>query len=84
MIITLFLNFIYLFITGIESMLPHWSMPASIVSSFAYFVGVVNQFNYVVPVAALFEAIAVVTAIDLAIMLWHLLNWAMRKVPGIN
>jgi len=84
MIVTVFLNFCYLFLSGLIGLLPVGSLPAGVATAFAYFVGVINAFSYVVPVQTLFQALAVVVGVDVAIMLWHFFNWIIRKIPGMQ
>jgi len=83
--ITTFLLYIFnAFVGFLISFLPNGNLPDVITNAFIYFVGVMNAFNYVVPVATLFQAFALVVAVDLAILLWHFINWVIRKIPGMQ
>jgi len=84
MLVTEFLNFCDLFLSGVVNLLPNGVMPADISSSFTFLVGVVNTYNYVVPLKTLLAAAGVVLIFDSAMLLWHLLNWVIRKIPGMQ
>jgi len=84
MITTFFLYIFNAFVNFLVSFLPNGNLPTEVTSAFAYFVGVMNSFSYVIPVATLFQAFALVVAVDLAIMLWHFINWIIRKIPGMQ
>jgi len=84
MIVTVILNIAYLFLTGLVAILPQGNLPPQIGGAVLYFVGILNSFSYVIPVATLFEAFAVIVGVDIAILLWHFLNWVIRKIPGMH
>jgi len=84
MITTFLLTIFNTFVGFLLGLLPSGNLPEVIISAFAYFVGVMNSFSYVIPVATLFQAFALVVAVDLAIMLWHFINWIIRKIPGMQ
>jgi len=84
MISTFLLTLLYSFLNLITGILPTGHVPAIMQTAFAYFVGIANSFSYVIPVATLLQAMAVVIAVDGAIMVWHFINWIIRKVPGMQ
>jgi len=84
MILTLILNFFYLLVSGLLNLLPAGHLPTVITSSFANIFSIANEFNYVIPIATLMEALGIVVAVDGAILLWHFVNWIIRKIPGMQ
>jgi len=84
MIFTVILNFFYLLLSGLLNLLPTGHIPTELTSSFATLFGIANEFNYVIPIATLMEALGVVVAFDGAILVWHFLNWVIRKIPGMQ
>jgi len=84
MIITLFLNFIYLLLQGLIALLPTGHLPTQMTTAFVNMFGLLNTFNYVIPIVTIVEVVVLTLAIDGAIMLWHFINWAIRKVPGMQ
>jgi len=84
MIVTILLNLFDLVVGSLLNLLPSGSLPTEISTGVNYFVGVVNTFSYVIPVATLFEAFALVVSVDLAILVWHFINWTIRKIPGMQ
>jgi len=84
MIITFFLTIVYNFVAGILSLVPSGHLPAQISSAILYFWGIGNSFSYVFPVATLLEALLLVVGFELALLVWHILNWLLRKIPGIQ
>jgi len=84
MISTFFLTTLAGFANLLVGILPTGHLPAVMTTSFAYFVGLANSFNYVVPIAAMLQALAVVLAFDGAVLLWHFINWVIRKIPGMQ
>jgi len=84
MIITLFLDFIYLLLQGLIALLPTGHLPTAMTTAFVSLFGLLNTFNYVIPIVALMQVVVLTLALDGAIMLWHFINWAIRKVPGMQ
>jgi len=84
MITSFFLSVFYGFINLIVGFLPTGSLPVGITTAFAYFMGVVNSFSYVVPIDTLLQAALVILAFDGALILWHFINWIIRKIPGMQ
>lgn len=84
MIFTLILNFFDLFLSGLLNLVHEGHLPSQITTSFAYFFNTANQFSYVVPIATLMQAFALVLTVDAAILVWHFLNWIIRKIPGMQ
>lgn len=84
MIVTVFLNLLALLVSSLANLLPSGSLPSEISTSVDYFLGVANQFSYVFPISTLLEAFALVVSVDIAILLWHFINWIIRKVPGMQ
>jgi len=81
MIVTVFLNFVDLFISGLLGFLPTGYLPSGIESAILYFWGALNSFSYIFPVATLLEALLFVLAFDLALLLWHLVQWLIKRIP---
>jgi len=84
MITTFILTIFSSFVGFLLSLLPTGSLPVAISTAFNYFVGILSAFTYVFPVVTLFQAFALVIAVDLAILVWHFINWVIRKIPGMQ
>jgi len=84
MIVTLILNIFYAFVTLLLSILPVGNLPEGFIEGLNYFWGVINTFSYIIPVDTMLQALLVVLAFDLAILLWHFLQWIIRKIPGMH
>jgi len=84
MILTLFLNLIYGLILFVTQVLPTGQLPSSISDGINYFWGILNAFSYIFPVNALFLALLFAFTFDIAMMLWHLITWGLKKVPQMN
>jgi len=84
MIVTFFLSILYFLVNSLLGFLPTGHLPSSFTSAFAYFVGLVNAYSYVIPIGTLLSAGLVVLTFDGALMLWYLINWIIRKIPGMN
>jgi len=84
MITSFFLNIFALFLSGLLSLLPSGSLPAAFSSSLSSVWGFVNAFSYVIAVDTLIQVVVLVIAFDLAVLLWHVLQWVIRKIPFIQ
>lgn len=84
MITTFFLSIINSFVGLLLNLLPTGSLPSGISTAISYFWAIVNSFSYVFPVSTLLAAFLVLLAFDLAVLLWHLLQWILRKIPGVQ
>jgi len=84
MIVTLLLTILNSFLGFMLGFLPNGTLPTGITTAVSYFVGLANSFSYVIPVQTLFQAFVVVVGVDIAILAWHLMNWVIRKIPGMQ
>jgi len=84
MISTFFLTVLNAFVSLLLDILPTGAFSSGFQSAISYFMGVLNSFSYIFPVAALVEALAVALVFDGAILFWHLIQWVIRKVPGMQ
>jgi len=84
MITTFLLSLFFGLIGLLLAILPVGHLPEVMTTAFAYFLGVANTFSYVIPVATLLQALVVVVAFDGAILVWHFINWVIRKIPGMQ
>lgn len=84
MITSFFLYIFYSFVGLLLSILPTGHLPATMQNAFAFFLGAANAFSYVFPVATLLQALLAVVAFDGAVLVWHFINWIIRKIPGMQ
>jgi len=70
--------------SGVVDNLPTGSLPTVISTSFTTMVALMNVFTFVVPVGNLLLAAAFVFVVDHASMIWYLLNWLLKKIPGVS
>jgi len=84
MILTVFLNFLFFTLNGLILLLPVQGLPSVFVTSLQYVFGIANQFSYVFPIYQLMAAFVVMMAFDLVVLLWHMLNWLLVKIPGAS
>jgi len=84
MISTFFLTIFSSFIGFVLGFLPTGNLPAAVTTAFAYFVGLLNAFSFVIPVDTLLQAAAVVLIFDGAMVVWYIINWIIRKIPGMQ
>jgi len=81
MIFTLLLNFLYGVVLFLIGVLPVGSLPTAFSAALNYFWGILNAFSYIIPVETLLEALLIMLAFDLAVLLWHFIQWVIRKIP---
>jgi len=84
MITTFFLFIFNAFVSFLLSFLPTGSLPTALTDSFMYFWSVVNSFSYIFPVSTLLLALLFILAFDAAVMLWHFIQWIIKKIPGLH
>lgn len=84
MIFTLILNFFYALLNFLIEVLPTGNLPAGFTSALNYFWSVVNAFSYIIPVGTLLSALLIMLAFDLAVLVWHFVQWIIRKIPGMQ
>jgi len=84
MIITLFFNFLNDFLQGIVGFLPSGTVPTQWVSAVYSIWAYANEFSYVFPVSTLLFWLGVVLAFNVAVMVFKLFNWIIRKIPGVS
>jgi len=84
MILTFLLNLFYAFAAFIVNILPTGSLPSGFNTALVYFWGVMNTFSYVLPLDTILQATLLVLIFDGVIILWHFINWVIRKIPGMQ
>lgn len=84
MITTTLLSILFVFLNGLVGLLPTGHLPAAMTTGFAYFFGIANQFTYIFPIYTLMQALVVYLVFDGVILLWHFLQWIIRKIPGMQ
>ena len=84
MISTFFLTSFYGLIALLLGFLPTGFLPSGVAQGINYFWGVVNTFSYIIPLDTMLQALLLVFAFDFAILLWHFINWVIRKIPGMQ
>jgi len=84
MISTFLLTLLNNFVTGILGFLPSGSLPQGLINAILYFWGALNAFSYIFPVSTLLAALLILLAFDGAVLLWHIIQWIIRKIPGMQ
>jgi len=84
MITTVILLAFNAFLAFLVVLLPSGTLPTAISAAFAYFIGLANAWSYVIPIGTLLQAAGVVLVFDSAMLLWHFINWVIRKIPGMQ
>jgi len=63
---------------------PTGFLPTAISTAVSYFVGIANAYSYIIPVDTLLQAVGVILVFDTAMLLWHFINWIIKKIPGMQ
>jgi len=84
MIVSFFLQVLYALVSTLVNFLPTGGLPASIETSLISVWGYVNAFSYVIALSTLIQVLLLYIAFDLVVLLWHLIQWIIRKVPGMQ
>jgi len=84
MITTFILTIFSSFLNFLVGFLPTGSIPQGFTDAVSYFFGALNAFSYIFPVSTLFTCLLLYLAFDLAVLLWHLFNWVIKKIPGMQ
>lgn len=84
MIISFFLSILFLLVNGVVSLLPVGELPVAFGTSVASIWGYVNVFSYVIAVSTLIQVVVLYIGFDLVVLLWHVVNWIIRKIPGMQ
>lgn len=84
MILSFLLGILNGFLGLILAFLPTGSLPAAVSSSITSIWGYVNAFSYVIALDTLIQVLVLTIAFDLIVFLWHVLQWIIRKIPGMN
>ena len=88
MISTAILNLIYGVIRGIlylpEKLLPSVSLDGNIATAITKAGDYLSGVSYVLPVGSMLAVFGVILTMEGAIFTYKLINWLIRKIPGIN
>jgi hypothetical protein len=78
---------IYYFITALEypiTALPNVSLPANITSAITSANQYLASFNFIFPVSTFFAIFGLVLGIELAIIIYKIVMWVIKKIPTIS
>ena len=64
--------------------LPTGHLSSSFTSALTQLWGIINTFSYLIPVDTLLTLVGLVIAFDIAVLLWRVVNWVIRKIPGMQ
>jgi len=82
MITTFILLFFANFVRFWISFLPYGSLPTEVSTALAYFISVARSLNVIVPVWTALHIAYLLMLIELAIMLFKILQWLYLKIWG--
>jgi len=84
MIITFFLTVLYNFLSFVLSFLPTGNLPVGISSAITSVWGYINAFSYVIALDTFLQVLLLVLAFDFIVFSWHVIQWIIRKIPGMQ
>lgn len=84
MIISFLLNIAYSFIVSLLGLLPTGHIAQAILDAVGYFWAIGNSFSYILPMDTFLAAVIAVMAFEVFVLLWSLLGWIIRKIPGMQ
>lgn len=87
MITAYLLDIIYWFILIITSpvrLLPDITLSPNLASALSTANGYISSVSFVFPVYSFISIIVIMLSIELAIIVFKLINYGIRKVPGVN
>lgn len=84
MIIERILQIFFDLINWIFSLIPSLSLPSGMLSSFSNIYGYIISVNYFLPLTTLGICIAFMLAVKNMTLIWHMLQWVIRKIPGVS
>jgi len=87
MIVYLFLQGVWLVLLVITSplrLLADATLPAGIASAVASANPYVAPLNVFAPIDVLIEVTSAVLVVETAVLSWKIINWVIRKIPGLK
>lgn len=84
MITSFLLDLGYRLLNFLLSFFPSGTLPPDIGNALSTVWGYVNAFSYVIALDTLLQVLLLVLAFDLVVLLWHIVQWIIRKVPGMQ
>jgi len=84
MIASFFVSASTLVLSFLLGLLPEGTLPVSVSSSLTSIWGMVNAFSYLIALDTLIVVLVLVIGFDLIVLLWHIIQWIIRKVPGMQ
>jgi len=85
MIITLFLNFVFILVTFVIGYLPTAdALPSYVDTSLQYIFGFINSFDWLFDTTSLYICLFLALTIDAIHLLWVGGHWLLRKIPFLH
>jgi len=85
MITSLLLYIVGFIVSLIGLLLPSgFALPAVIAAAFTYFFQFLGMFPFAPTSASLAAMLSLVFAWELGMLTWRVVNWIIRKIPGVS
>jgi len=84
MITSFLLSMLFGLVNLLTGFLPTGSLPTEFTNAVGSLFGVINTFSYLIAVDTLLLLVGLVLAFDGVVLLWHFIQWIIRKIPGMQ
>ena len=84
MIFSLILSPIIFILNGIFSLFPVVTVPSGIAIALSYATGSLYSLNSFIPITTFATVVGLYIGLEILIMFYKFLNWAIGKIPFIN
>jgi len=85
MITSLFLYIVGFMVSLISLLLPSgFALPSVIASAFEYIFQFLHVFPFAPTASQMSLMLSTMLAWEIGVLTWHLVNWVIRKIPGVS
>jgi len=84
MIATFFLTILNSFLNLLLGFLPTGTLPTEVSGAITNIWGLINAFSYLIALDTFITVLLLVLAFDAVVLLWHVIQWVIRKIPGMQ
>lgn len=85
MITEILLKIPLFFINLVLGLIPaSTGLPEGVENAVTTGIGYLEAVSWFFPVETLFQVVLLIIAIDAGILLWHFINWIIKKIPGMQ
>lgn len=84
MVVEMILSLFFSIVSGLIYLVPSFSIPAGMSTAISSVFSLIATVGFFIPLGTLFACMVVMLAVYNIQIIWGLIHWVIRKIPGLS